>query len=326
MRRGLPAAACALLLSGCGYVGDPLPPLLRIPVPVTDLSAVQRGSRIVVEFTVPRFSTEGALLREEPQLDLRAGPAPSPFDANAWAAQAKAIGPGPVETGRARYEVPINGWAGREIVFGVRALGSGGREAGWSNYAVVAVVPPIGRPEDVRAEAVPEGVRLAWRGEAPLYRVFRRAEGEQPFAATGETAQPSWTDTAAETGRSYEYLVRGIVKTGAGEAESEPSPAVRITPADLLPPAVPAGVRAVASLSGIELAWERNTEADFSAYRVWRAALPDGQLAPVAESGQTPGYTDRTIERGKPYRYAVSALDTAGNESRPSEAVEVTAR
>ena len=323
--RAVVPAAFALLLSNCGYVGDPLPPLLRIPSPVSDLSAVQRGDRIIVQFTVPRFSTEGALLREAPQLDLRAGPAPAPFDAQAWTARARAIGPGPVEGGRARYEVPVSGWAGSEIVVGVRAVGEGGREAGWSNFAVVGVVEPLAQPEELRAESVPGGVRLAWRGRAELFRVFRRAAGEQAFGRAGETGEAAWTDAAAEPGRAYEYLVRGIARTGAGEAESEPSAAVRITPEDRLAPTVPAGLTGVASMNGIELAWERNTEADFSAYRVWRAAQPDGQLAPVAESGQTPGYTDRAVERGRKYRYAVSALDTAGNDSAPSEAVEVTA-
>ena len=33
--------AFAILLTGCGVPGEPLPPLLRIPAPVSDLSASQ---------------------------------------------------------------------------------------------------------------------------------------------------------------------------------------------------------------------------------------------------------------------------------------------
>ncbi|HWQ52922.1 MAG TPA: hypothetical protein VN442_04505 [Bryobacteraceae bacterium] len=316
--------ATALLLSGCGYVGEPLPPLLRIPVPVTDLAAVQRGSRIVVQFTVPRLTTEGTVLRNPPQLDLRAGPGPNPFDAGAWAAHAKPLGEGPVEGGRARYEVPADAWAGREIVFGVRAVGSSGRDGGWSNFVVVAVVPPPQRPEDVRAEPVAEGVHLAWQGQTGLYRVFRRGPGEQSFNPAADATQPTWTDTATEYGKTYEYLVQRIVKTATGEAESEPSASVRVTPVDRFPPAVPTGLKAVAATTGIALAWERNGEPDFGGYRVYRAA-PGAELKPIADTGQTPSYTDRTVEAGKVYRYAVSALDASGNESRPSDTVEVTA-
>jgi hypothetical protein len=322
----LPAVtlALALLGAGCGYVGEPLPPLLRIPVPVEDLAAVQRGARIVVQFTVPRMSTEGALLREPPTLDLRAGPGPSPWDEHVWAAQARPLREVPVEDGRARYEAPVNGWTGQDIVFGVLAVGSGGRQAGWSNFVVVTVVEPVARPEEVRAESVAQGVRVAWQGQAPLFRIFRRAPGEKRFLHAADTAEAEWTDVATEYGRAYEYLVQSIVKTGTGEAESEASAPVRIAPEDRFPPAVPAGLTAVASTGGIELAWEPNTEADFSGYRVWRAAAGE-ELAPIGEAGRNPSYTDRGVQPGQPYRYAVSAIDMSGNESDPSPAVEVTA-
>lgn len=60
MPRALPAfAAAALLTAGCGYVGGPLTPLANVPSRVIDLAAVQRDSRIIVQFTVPRLTTEG---------------------------------------------------------------------------------------------------------------------------------------------------------------------------------------------------------------------------------------------------------------------------
>jgi hypothetical protein len=322
-----PAAAALglVLLAGCGYVGEPLPPLLHIPVPVADLTAVQRGARVIVEFSVSRMTTESTLLREAPEIDLRGGPGPSPWNEHEWAAQARQLGEGPVENGRARYETPVNGWPGRDIVFGVRVLGPGGRSAGWSDFVTIAVVPPLARPEDVRAEAVAGGVRVAWQGKAPLYRIFRRAPGEQAFTHAADTADAAWTDAATEYGRAYEYVVQGIAKTGTGEAESDPSDPVRIEPKDRFPPAVPAGLTAVVSTAGIELAWERNTEPDFSAYRVWRAGAGE-ELAPIGEAGQTPSYADRTAAPGQAYRYAVSAIDMSGNESALSAAVEVGAR
>jgi len=57
MRRFL--TALAAVLSGCGYVAGPLPPLANIPARVTDLAAVQRGGKLIVQFTVPQLTTEG---------------------------------------------------------------------------------------------------------------------------------------------------------------------------------------------------------------------------------------------------------------------------
>jgi len=318
------AAAGVLALAGCGYIGEPLPPLLNIPARVTDLAAVERGGHIIVQFSLPRLSTEGAVLRRPPELDLRAGPAAAPFDADAWAAGAQRFQQPPITKDRVRYELPVNGWPGKEIIIGVRAIGAKGRDAGWSNFAVLAVVPPPVRPTDLRAEAVPEGVRLTWVGQGALYRVWRRGPGEQAFTPVGDTGQPAWTDARTVYGSTYEYLVQAIVKTASGVAESENSAETRITPADRFPPAVPTGLAAVASTGSLELVWDRNTEPDFAAYRVYRATA-GGPFVRIAETGATPSYSDRAVEAGKTYRYAVAAVDTSGNESKLSEPVEVTA-
>ena len=70
-------ALAALGAAGCGYIGEPLPPLANVPARVTDLAAMQRGSRIVVSFTVPRLTTEGMPLKA-PALELRIGASPTP--------------------------------------------------------------------------------------------------------------------------------------------------------------------------------------------------------------------------------------------------------
>jgi len=86
---------------------------------------------------------------------------------------------------------------------------------------------------------------------------------------------------------------------------------------------MPANLRAAAAPASIELAWDRDTEADLAGYRVFRAE-GSGEFARVAEVSQIPTYSDHAIEPGKTYRYAVSAFDQAGNESRRSEPVEVS--
>src|ERR1700682_1942197 len=105
MRKFLPALA-ALAAVGCGYMGEPLPPLANIPGRVTDLTATQRGSRLIVQFTVPQLTTEGIAIKEPLQLDLRVGFGGEPFQEENWAAGARKVPAGPVENGRARYEIP----------------------------------------------------------------------------------------------------------------------------------------------------------------------------------------------------------------------------
>jgi hypothetical protein len=323
-RRAFWVAAAAVVLCGCGYVGEPMPPLLNIPTRIGDLTAFQRAGRIIVEFSVPQLSTESVTLRTPPRLDLRAGPGGVPFNLGAWAASAAPLSGGTVQDHRARYEVPVNGWPGQEIVFAVRAIGPSGRDLGWSNQVVVGVIPPPAEPAAPRAEVVPEGVRLTFEGQAPRFRVYRRLDDEKEFRAVADAAAPSWTDAGTQYGKIYHYRVESLLKTSTGrEAESELSAETRITPADVFPPQVPSGLTAVVSTASIELMWDRNTEADLAGYRVYRAA-PGAEFTRLAETGETPSYSDRNLEQGKLYRYSITALDQAGNESKMSAPVEAT--
>jgi len=120
------------------------------------------------------------------------------------------------------------------------------------------------------------------------------------------------------------YMVQAIIKTGTTEVESDLSMEVTKTPVDEFPPAVPAGLTAVPTASSIELTWDRDTEPDLAGYRIYRAAS-GGEFEKIGETAEAPSYSDKQVESGKQYRYAVSAFDKAGNESKRSVEIDVTA-
>jgi hypothetical protein len=325
MRQVLPAliAAAALLTAGCGYTGDALPPLANIPARVNDLAAIERGDRIMVQFSVPLRTTEGVAIKTPLKLDLRIGVTEPPFSQEVWAAHATPVPAVPVDNGVARYEIPAAAWTGKEVILAVRVLSARGKTVGWSNFVNLPVVAPPERPADLRAEATADGVRLSWRARGDSFRVYRRT-GSDRFAPVANVPQPSWTDSGAEFGKHYVYQVQTTVKLPNNtEAESEVSDEAGITPEDRFPPAVPAGLNAATAPNSIEISWEGNTEPDLAGYRVYRStgASPFEKLG---EMVTIPSYSDRTAEHGKTYRYAVSAIDKSGNESAPSGPVEAT--
>src|SRR5205807_1962265 len=113
--------------SGCGFVGEPLPPLLNIPRPVTDLAAVQRGSKIIVQFTLPQLTTEGVAIKPPVHWDLRMGePGTGDFRTEDWAVRARSPGEAHVENGHVSYEIPAAPWIGKDVVLGVRVQGAKG--------------------------------------------------------------------------------------------------------------------------------------------------------------------------------------------------------
>jgi hypothetical protein len=320
--RLLPAIVAGLVLSGCGYIGDPLPPLANIPSRVTDLAAVQRGSRIIAHFTIPERTTEGFPIPRPLTFDLRAGLPTDPFEENEWASRARHIPAADITGPVATYEFSSAEWTGKDIVLGVRVIGGTGKQTSWSNWVVIHVVPSPSTPEVQTPVATANGVRLTWRAAGSNFRILRKVEGGE-YVVAGESTTPEWTDTAAEFGKRYAYIVQTVVKLGDNmEAESDLSAEATITPVDTFPPAVPKALRADAAPASIELAWERNTEPDLGGYRVYRA-VGGGPMERLGEAPGAPTYSDRSVEHGKTYRYAVTSVDRAGNESAPSAAVEV---
>lgn len=313
------AAFCAafVALSGCGYIGDPLPPALNIPVAVTDLRAAEFGDTMALEFTLPALTTEGLPLNQLRSVDIYVGPASAPFSTDAWAAAARryestATLPGPVA-----QDIPVRDWIGKDVVIGVRATGPRGKASAWSNLVTLSVIPPLPAPQAVRVENVERGVAVSWQGTGPRFRVFR-AEADGKPQPLGETERPEYLDESTSYGTRYQYLVQALASDTQQSQVAGPAP---ITPEDVFPPAVPSGVSAVAGPESIELAWERNTEPDFAGYVLYRS-VDNSPFERVAGKIEAPTYSDTRIEPGKRYRYTVSAVDVSGNESARSAAVE----
>jgi len=307
------AAASSVLMAGCGYIGDPLPPALRRPLGVTDLAAVQRGSNLIIQFSIPTTTTEDLPLRGNEDVELRIGP-PEP-DAAAWARNAERERV--TATGNAAHvEVPASKWYGKTVNVAVNVHGPTGHTMGWSPFVSLEVIPALPKPEALAASDAPDAVSLEWHAGAPEFRIFRKLPDETDWTLLGTSTKPSYTDGTIEYGKTYHYMVQSIEKAGTAYAESELSDAKTFKPVDRFPPAVPAGLSAVPGSRNIELVWERNTEKDFASYRVFR----DGRQ--IAEGLTAPAFSDRDVKPGTKYRYQVSALDNAGNESARSAEAE----
>lgn len=319
-------AFCTLpfaFLVSCGYVGDPLPPTLDIPRPVTDLRVQQRADKILIDFTIPELTTEGIALRLE-RVELRAGPyTRDPFDAEAWAAAAKLLDTSALKPGPAHLEVDAAGWTGQEVFWRVRLFSHKRRDSGWSDFVAFKVTPPLPPPAGLKAESVAEGVRLNWTGPGDAtFRVLRRTGKETPVEVASASGR-EWLDRDVRFGETYAYSLRSVVKNGQSVVTSDFSAPVTITPVDRFPPAVPQGLAALAASSSIELTWEQNTENDLRGYYVYRAA-GDAGYERLGDVREVPTLSDRDVKPATRYRYAISSVDRTGNQSARSTPVEVS--
>ncbi len=208
------------MLAGCGYPGEPLPPALNRPVRVADLAAVERGSKIYIQFTVPAQTTEGMPVKGKPDIELRVGPTPEGgFTFPKW------------EKGSDR--VPD---AALTVAQGPACLGAGGRfEALWQGRALVAVqiheaarrgrrlVAPDRDPANwcrryphqkaLAAVDAPDAVNLEWHAAAPEFRqIFRAKTRTSP--RTGELRpainRSHVRSRRSSDGKTYDYLVQSV--------------------------------------------------------------------------------------------------------------------
>ncbi len=148
-------------------------------------------------------------------------------------------------------------------------------------------------------------------------------------------------DHTAQMGESYRYTARRVLAVSPGghnlELRSVASSPVTVVMRNIFPPHAPSGLEAVpggatAADRSIDLSWTPNTDPALAGYIVYRqevdskgvAAGTATRLNPTPVVG--PAYRDQTAMAGRRYAYRVTAVDTAGNESAPSDAVQETLR
>jgi hypothetical protein len=325
--RALALTLCTIapiFLAGCGSIGEPLYPALHIPSRVTDLTVVERGDNLDINFTIPPLTTEGLPLKEIGGVDLRIGPNPSSngFNVDEWANGAMSVKvPTPAAPGPVQAMVPVSRFIGKEVIAAVRVSNPKGRDPGWSEFKIFDVQPPLADPMNFHVAADPKGVAIAWGATAPSqFRIYRKTEQQTRPVLLATATEPNYVDISAEYGKTYQYSIQAV----RNNIESNVVGPETITPIDTFPPDVPSGLTASIGIGSVELAWNRNTESDFKEYRVLRSE-EGGPFVEIARGLDAPVYSDHMIQTGKHYRYQVLAVDEGGRPSAPCAPVEITA-
>ncbi|MCS3661497.1 Ig-like domain-containing protein [Salinibacter ruber] len=186
---------------------------------------------------------------------------------------------------------------------------------------------PPGSPAGLTVQLENGTPNLSWgaseSSDVSGYRVYRDTAPIDSSAGPGELAPldsteasvTTYADSSGAAGTEYYYRVTAADSAANESGFSEEATA---TPTDVTPPPVPTGLAATAGGRQVGLSWASGTGEDLAGYRLYRSAqgLPDTSEAPLSErliTGST--FTDTTAEVGTAYRYAVTSVDTAGNES-----------
>ena len=199
----------------------------------------------------------------------------------------------------------------------VTAVDMAGNESGPGNEACATVHPdrtPPSRPGHLGARVFsPSQVHLTWQAAIDKvgvvnYQIYRDGLMIEKITA------PTYLDIHLKMNTIYCYTVRAVDTAGNVSVPSEKSCA---KPYDFTVPTTPTGLTSRVKATKIHLRWDSSTDdVNVAVYHVYR----DGVL--VGESSNT-NFRDKALSPDTTYRYIVTALDSTGNISIPSEVLEV---
>jgi len=338
------------LTSACGKIGEPLPPLIRIPQPIADLTARQQGAEVMLSWTLPHLNTDGSaattlasieIYRSIREPSLAAGAAPAVGDLDLWRVLKTEPARGREEKksirdrleGRDLSEV-LEG----EFSYAVKVFNRKGQTAGLSNIAALWLQPvphPPGRPSLNPAEAF---VEVSWAPSSTnidgspvaagvafnLYRTSSESRSTGSPLNPTPVAGTSYRDGSARLGKTYLYRVRALLETDRGRVESRDSEEATLFHRDLYPPGPPRQLTLVTGREFLSLAWFPNSEADLAGYHVFRRQGPGEFQRITTTATQRTSYEDRDLQSGPVYSSRVTAMDLAGNQSSYSNVVSDT--
>ena len=345
----------ALTLFGCGKKGPIVAPERRLPLSPAEMRGTVEDRAIVVTWVNPRNRVDNSRLRDLAVVRLfrrEEAPVAGPFkpamlsgDRVVGYEEIKRIvldGPPPPGVRMDGGTVSVTDDKGlsfdRRYVYVATAADSTDRSSAPSPPVVVTFIAAPVPPPGLSAQAGDKQASVRWEAPTTLidgtpatgelrYIVLRGAgEGALAPITPAPIAATTYTDTGLGNDTAYYYAVKGVRVDPAGTAVGPASAAVVVTPVSTTPPSAPTRLIAIPAAGSVRLAWNPSPGDDVAQYVVYRAE-GSGPFTRVATTPPiTTIYTDRDVQSGRTYRYAVTALDRAKqpNESLRSNEVSVT--
>jgi hypothetical protein len=351
----------ALACLSCGKVGAPVAPL-RFSERTSELTAVQRGNRILLTWPAPSLVQDQAsrsyIARAEVyRLTERRDEEPV-LDIDDYEEMAEAVG----ILDRAEIEAQIKSYgrlqfsdvidlsqpgqlANTRVRYAVRYFNKRGQSAAFSNTVALEPAPAIAQPPSglSLAAQAQDAITISWSapaanvdGSAPAsvvgYNVYRRTARQASLRGPVNSeplAEPRFVDRDFQYKLDYVYVVRALSQGSDGLIESADSEPLAFTPIDTFAPAAPDPV-SIASANGvISLFWPNNSERDVVGYNIYRSDAAEAADKDWSKLNKQPHepvtYRDESVTLDRKYFYRVTAIDRFNNESKPSRVVSETA-
>ena len=330
------AGATTLLLSGCGYKDDPVPPQSVVPLAIENLRYTINDKGVELSWSYPSKTLKGSPLEDISSFELfRTGvpmdeyckTCPIPFG------KPQALPGGAVYDGnqlrQGVYQARgLN--SGYRYFFKIRSKDSWFAESPDSNIVTFIYSIPPAAPSSLRADTGDGEVSLHWAavkilqdgGKLPApvqYQVMRSTGGD--LSPIGQMQDGlSWKDTTVNNGGKYKYAVRAVMNFDGSLVPSLDSTTVSVSPVDSTAPAAPSNVQVVAMTQGVKVFWAPSDASDLAGYRIYRSATGQNYQFVGKVGAISTLFNDSKADADSSWYYVVTAVDKTGNESSRSKA------
>jgi hypothetical protein len=342
-----------LICLSCGKRKPPLPPIERVSQRV-EISGFQRGNKVNLTWIMPARNApdRSSLNIDRADIYRLAEPLNSALTLSEeeFASRSTLIATLPITDAdfglkKTSYTDTLE-FAGQPVRlrYAIRFVNASGQKAAFSNFLLIEPTAKIAdAPTFLSAKITEPAIILDWNapntnvdGSKPAnilgYNIYRSISEKETAKLLNETpiTQTEFVDKFFEFGKDYFYFARTVSLGSNGEPiESLESNIVKILPKDIFPPSPPSAITIAAAPNNLSIFFATNPEKDIAGYQIYRSTnknLPLSEwqnLKPELLTTNT--FQDVKVESGKTYYFYLTATDTAGNTSQPSEIVSETA-
>ncbi len=357
-RRFLLLLTLALALgfsAACGKRRPPLPPTENVPQRTELLSGVQRGNQVILSWPAPRRNAPAGSVQSIRRIDIyrvaESTDDPLPLTEEEFASRATLIGSVPfsaIGSGAEdlTYQDTLTLNEPVRLRYALRYVNATGQRASFSNFLLIEPATRVSQPPALVGvtNENENAIRIRWQAppanvdnSTPVnllgYNVYRTDRSQNEPAQTPLNSElltaTEFNDQTFKFGEEYVYIVRAVsLGTGGAQVESLNSNTLGIAPRDTFPPSAPASISVATAPRRLSLFFPANPERDVAGYNVYRSTDANAPLETWTKLNRAllerTTYQDDAVESGVKYFYYLTATDTAGNTSRPSEVVSET--
>ncbi len=325
-----------ILLWGCAHVGNPLPPLKKIPIQPKIERIYLRGGFLHIFATLPSKNRDGSPIKFFRRIILKSGIKKEKIDTlNIDSKIDKTL----TFEKNEFYEIFTSKYnlhfkidlnvifpeKEKRFIF-LQFINDAGRISPPSNFVEFITNYLLTPPEILKAKVKKDAIKITWRynGKETVngFNVYKSKDGKV-FQKIGQTEKNYYQDGNFLFGVKYYYKIDAYKILEKFKIYSPFSKSVEVIPVDIFPPTPPQNPSFILENNICKLFWDPSLDKDLKGYLIYRK-IDDGKWIKITQKPLKENiYEEKIPTYHKNLEYKITSIDKSGNESKPEKIITI---